>query len=244
MNYNELPKTVDFRNIAGLTIFNNGIVFSGDGRVMKTTQINRHSKKIGIYYQIEGKNRYLNLSRIVATLFVENPNNLPHVQHLDNNPLNCHYSNLIWYDKRSVKYRIKKTPIEIEKYLRKFKVKRLDSLHLALYNHIKFQDNGFEHIMNEIGNQRYFFKIIKTQFERSLIYSNNYPLEHQVIKIRDWFKSHIYSLIERGFCLPEMDCPDAKMWIYFRTTLQGSVKAYLSNETFRHTVDNYSHHKL
>ena len=34
--------------------------------------------------------------RLVAIHFVNNPNNLPEVDHLDNNPLNCVYTNLEW----------------------------------------------------------------------------------------------------------------------------------------------------
>lgn len=36
------------------------------------------------------------LHRLVAMAFLPNPDNLPVVMHLDNNPLNCHVSNLKW----------------------------------------------------------------------------------------------------------------------------------------------------
>lgn len=36
------------------------------------------------------------IHRLVALAFLPNPNNYPIVLHLDNNKLNCHYSNLKW----------------------------------------------------------------------------------------------------------------------------------------------------
>ena len=43
-----------------------------------------------------GKETHISVHRLVATIFVPNPNNYPVVMHLDNNKLNCHYSNLQW----------------------------------------------------------------------------------------------------------------------------------------------------
>lgn len=40
-------------------------------------------------------NRYL-VSRLVAMAFIPNPNGLPIVRHMDDNPLNNHVSNLAW----------------------------------------------------------------------------------------------------------------------------------------------------
>lgn len=40
-------------------------------------------------------NRHL-VSRLVATAFILNPNNLPIVRHMDDNPLNNHVENLAW----------------------------------------------------------------------------------------------------------------------------------------------------
>lgn len=36
------------------------------------------------------------IHRLVANIFVPNPQNKPHVNHLDSNPLNNHYKNLEW----------------------------------------------------------------------------------------------------------------------------------------------------
>lgn len=40
------------------------------------------------------------IHRLVAIYFIENPDNLPQVNHIDANPLNNHYSNLEWCTQR------------------------------------------------------------------------------------------------------------------------------------------------
>lgn len=48
-------------------------------------------------YDIKAKKlRIKRLNRLVATLYIPNPHNLPVVMHLDNNPLNNKVSNLKW----------------------------------------------------------------------------------------------------------------------------------------------------
>lgn len=47
-------------------------------------------------YKNKIKNRIL-LHRLVAIVFIPNPDNLPIVLHLDNNPLNCNKDNLKWW---------------------------------------------------------------------------------------------------------------------------------------------------
>jgi len=45
---------------------------------------------------IKGKQYTVSTHRLVAECFIENPNNLPQVNHLDGNKLNNHYTNLEW----------------------------------------------------------------------------------------------------------------------------------------------------
>lgn len=56
------------------------------------------SKKIkhGEYSYVEIKNKTYSIHRLVAQAFVENPENLPCVNHIDGNRSNNHFSNLQW----------------------------------------------------------------------------------------------------------------------------------------------------
>jgi uncharacterized HNH endonuclease L245 len=47
-------------------------------------------------FRVNGVRERFLLHRLVATLFIPNPNNYPIVLHLDNNPKNCNVSNLKW----------------------------------------------------------------------------------------------------------------------------------------------------
>ena len=44
----------------------------------------------------DGKRRHFRIHRLVASTYLDNPNNYPIVLHLDNNKINNHYSNLKW----------------------------------------------------------------------------------------------------------------------------------------------------
>lgn len=44
----------------------------------------------------DGRYRPTALHRIIAKLYIDNPNNLPQVNHKDGNKLNCHVDNLEW----------------------------------------------------------------------------------------------------------------------------------------------------
>ena len=53
------------------------------------------------YYQVilykNGKRQYKRVHKLVAETFLENPNNLPQVNHIDGNKLNNNASNLAWF---------------------------------------------------------------------------------------------------------------------------------------------------
>ena len=49
---------------------------------------------VGLY--INKKQRFFTVARLVAELYLPNPNNYLQVNHIDGNPLNNHYSNLEW----------------------------------------------------------------------------------------------------------------------------------------------------
>lgn len=53
---------------------------------------------VGLY--IDGKQTNLFVHRIIAELYLSNPENLPQVNHIDGNPLNNSISNLEWCSQR------------------------------------------------------------------------------------------------------------------------------------------------
>lgn len=66
-------------------------------RILKLTK----NKKTG-YLQVglhkEGKAKRINVHRLVASAFIENPNNLPFINHIDEDKTNNSVSNLEWCD--------------------------------------------------------------------------------------------------------------------------------------------------
>jgi hypothetical protein len=65
-----------------------------DGLKKNTTMSNKGYKMVSTYFY--GKSNKLSIHRLVAILYVPNPNNLPQVNHIDGDKLNNHYSNLEW----------------------------------------------------------------------------------------------------------------------------------------------------
>lgn len=60
-----------------------------DGKVVK-------EKYYQVFLQIEKKTKCFTLQKLVAEVYVPNPNNYEEVDHLDNNRFNNHYTNLEW----------------------------------------------------------------------------------------------------------------------------------------------------
>jgi len=80
----------EFNDKKGYYISNYGQVKGLKGRILKTFINNSGYEAIKI-----GKNHYL-IHRLVAFYFVDNPNNLDYVDHIDNNQRNNIASNLQW----------------------------------------------------------------------------------------------------------------------------------------------------
>lgn len=53
-------------------------------------------KYIGVYIYQKGKGTFFLIHRLVAEVYLPNPDNLPEVDHLDTNRFNNHYTNLEW----------------------------------------------------------------------------------------------------------------------------------------------------
>lgn len=55
-----------------------------------------YSKRYFVGLYIDGKQKNFMYYRVLAEVFIPNPNNLPQVNHIDGNPLNDQISNLEW----------------------------------------------------------------------------------------------------------------------------------------------------
>lgn len=64
------------------------------GRVLKQYNIGHGYMQVQI--GVNGKTIRLYVHRVIATCFVSNPNNLPEVNHIDNDPTNNRFDNLEW----------------------------------------------------------------------------------------------------------------------------------------------------
>ena len=73
-------------------------------RIVKTKKIKKQRVGKDNYYKInlykDGKSKTFRVHRLVAELFIPNPNNYPIVNHIDGNSLNNHVQNLEWCTQR------------------------------------------------------------------------------------------------------------------------------------------------
>lgn len=106
MNEIEEPdlESTDWKEIdkyPGYYISINGELYSKNGRYGKCgyikPRINKKTKRYEVSLFDKKHNKHKEtISRLVAKSFIPNPNNLPIVRHLDDNPDNNHVSNLAW----------------------------------------------------------------------------------------------------------------------------------------------------
>ena len=87
-----VEKWVNIENHPSYFISNFGRVFSKkSNKVMKNRVVSKN-----VYQQITLDNSQLLVHRLVAQAFIPNPNNLPCVNHKDENPFNNDFRNLEW----------------------------------------------------------------------------------------------------------------------------------------------------
>lgn len=71
-----------------------GVVFNyKTSRILKPNFTKKYAQ---VYLYADGVPRKYIIHRLVAFAFIPNPNNLPYINHIDNNGLNNHVSNLEW----------------------------------------------------------------------------------------------------------------------------------------------------
>ena len=72
-----------------------GLVFSKLSNRLLKPKIDRYGYKV-IGLTLNGKTKHITIHRLVAINFIHNPNNLPVVNHIDENKLNNNVNNLEW----------------------------------------------------------------------------------------------------------------------------------------------------
>ena len=117
MNKNEVWKTYpefDFiqgSNLGRARTIDRVVSTKRGPRVVKGRILTQHSNGTG-YLQVDprinGRKIHIYIHRLVAGCFLPNPENLPEINHKDNNPLNNNISNLEWCSRKfNVMYREK-----------------------------------------------------------------------------------------------------------------------------------------
>ena len=89
----------DIKGYDGYKVNENGIIINKKGHMMRPALLSGRARVALEVYDDNGKLLHrdnLFVSRVVASTFIPNPNNLPIVMHKDNDPLHNHVSNLRW----------------------------------------------------------------------------------------------------------------------------------------------------
>lgn len=79
------------------TIYEDGRIHNDtNGKWIRGTSIDNHNRYVKIHLGTDEAGKFLPLHRLVAQIFIPNPNNYPQVNHIDGNRYNNAASNLEW----------------------------------------------------------------------------------------------------------------------------------------------------
>lgn len=88
------------------------------GKILRKSVNGRGRYKVNLCYN--GVKRTVEIHRLVAKVFIPNPNNYPVINHKDENPLNNDVNNLEWCTQSyNLTYGNKRTKENITKFLKK-----------------------------------------------------------------------------------------------------------------------------
>jgi hypothetical protein len=95
MSLNLFPLFYEIENFENYIIFNNGKIFSRKSNKFLKAGINRDGYQFVNLCNENGRHAFT-ISRLVAEHFIENTENKTEVDHINQNKLNNHYTNLRW----------------------------------------------------------------------------------------------------------------------------------------------------
>ena len=126
---------------------------------------------------INGESRKFKAHRLVAMLWLENPNNLPIVNHIDGNKMNNHYSNLEWCTTHHNNKHARETGLN----------------NVAKSNHDRWQDDEFRERVSQ--------KMSQTLTQRgSVRHRNNPRFKYEIFdkKGKEYTRTELATLIKRS----------------------------------------------
>lgn len=195
--FRELPEDNDY------LVYEDGRVFSRKTNRFLAGKIDNmgyktYSLAIGGKISANGKklSKMVYAHRLVALVFLDNPNNYPYVHHKDENKLNNHYSNLEWVSPKLNSYYHNQNKKTKREYNPKYYIKDLEGekwmiipeyLNYSISSFGRVRNNRTNRLLKIDNNQNYSrisFNDKKHYYIHRLVYcvfNNDYDLEGYVI---------------------------------------------------------------